>query len=380
MHAVRLAAAVLLAFWSLTGNATDLSLKDQDCAKILERWARDPASVPKHLVDRCKEQMAEAAPPPVAPVPQAAAVDPCAGPNAAASVLCWGPWAVLAPAAEGPVAEVAMPKIAEQSIDCSTAGDISDQCVPQLQAEPVLSGCPAGTPCGFATIVAGATSNADVEETSFVRFDMQPDGSSFTVDPDGANEINSVPMTAIIGPGAEGYENMRATGVSGDEQSNLVARVARDDQGEVALASGDVWRHGNRQTRVANSGYFAWGVATTQSALDSLNASALSVSFSGPMSVNNSTTASMTVNFGSQPNWAGTWTNPAWSFGAGGAVTGANLMSNPAQFTQNVESGSFVQGALLGEPGRQGVAHIIDVRLAGTGHIKDVGLLREVGN
>jgi len=267
MHAVRLAAAVLLAFWSLAGNAADLSLKDIDCVKILERWARDPASVPKHLVDRCKEQMAEPAPAAIIPAPLAAAVDPCAGPNAASSVLCWGPWTALAPAAEGAqAAALAPPEI--PTIDCSTTGNISDECVPQLQAQPVLAGCPAGTPCGFATLVEGATSNADVEQTSFVRFDMQPDGSSFTVDPDGANEINSVPMTAIIGPGAEGYENMRATGVAGDEQSNLVARVVRDDQGAIALASGDVWRHGNRQTRAANSGYFAWGVATTQSAID----------------------------------------------------------------------------------------------------------------
>jgi len=102
------------------------------------------------------------------------------------------------------------------------------------------------------------------------------------------------------------------------------------------------------------------------------------VSYSGAMSVNNSTNAAMTVNFGSQPNWTGNWTNPAWSFDAGGSVTGVNLMSDPAQFTSNVQSGSFVQGALVGEPGGQGITHIIDVRLSGgPGHIKDVGLLRE---
>ena len=110
MHAVRLLLLILLASWSFAGNATSLSLKDQDCAKILERWAKDPNSVPKYLVDACKEQMTEALPPPVLPVPQAAAVDPCAGPNAPASVLCWGPWAVLAPAAEGTASGAQCPR------------------------------------------------------------------------------------------------------------------------------------------------------------------------------------------------------------------------------------------------------------------------------
>ena len=78
------------------------------------------------------------------------------------------------------------------------------------------------------------------------------------------------------------------------------------------------------------------------------------------MSVNNATNANMTVNFGSQPNWTGTWTNPAWSFGAGGTVSGVNLISNPAQFSINVQSG-VVQGALVGEPGKAGIVHMIDV-------------------
>ena len=47
-------------------------------------------------------------------------------------------------------------------------------------------------------------------------------------------------------------------------------------------------------------------------------------------------------------------------------------------FARVVQAGSFVQGALLGEPGRQGIAHIIDVTLGGQGRIKDVGLLREI--
>jgi hypothetical protein len=252
--------------------------------------------------------------------------------------------------------------------------------VPQLQAEPVLAGCPAGTPCGFATIVSGLSSDADVEDTTFVKFNMAQDGTNFTVDPDGGNEINSVPMTTLVTPHPDtNYDELRAAGRMGDEASGLLARIVGNDQGGVDMAA-DVWKHGNRQTGALNSGYFAWGTATSQSGLNSLSANGVSVSFAGPMSIDKGTNGAMTVNFGSQPNWTGTWTNPAWSFGAGGAVTGANLMSNPAQFTQNVQSGSFVQGALLGEPGQQGIAHIIDVRLANQGHVKDVGLLRQVVN
>ena len=127
-------------------------------------------------------------------------------------------------------------------------------------------------------------------------------------------------------------------------------------------------------------GCFAWGTATSQSGLDALNAGNITLNFAGPMSVNNATTGAMTVNFGTNPTWTGTWTNPAWSFGAGGTVTGVNLISQPGQFTSNVVgSGNFVQGALVGEQGGpRGITHIIDVTLAGQGHIKDVGLLRDV--
>ena len=114
--------------------------------------------------------------------------------------------------------------------------------------------------------------------------------------------------------------------------------------------------------------------------LNALNAGNVSLTFTGPMSVNNSTTGNLTVNFGGNPNWTGTWTNPAWSFGAGGSVSGPNLISLPGQFTSNVTgTGSYVQGALVGEPGgAHGITHIIDVTLEGQGRIKDVGLLRDV--
>ena len=264
-------------------------------------------------------------------------------------------------------------------LDCASGTDIADQCVPLLEPQMAIAGCTPGTPCGFATLVAGATSSADVEDTTIVPFDMATDGSSFTVDPNGANEIDSVSMTTGFSSRPDDYENMGSLGLVEGQISMLVARVVRDDEGNLQLAA-DVWRDGNVQTRVARSGYFAWGMATSQSGLNSLNTNGVSVTFNGPMSVNNATNASMTVNFGTQPNWTGTWTNPAWSFGAGGSVTGVNLMSNPAQFTSNVQSGSFVQGALVNEPGRQGVVHAIDVKLNDHGHIKDVGLLRQVSD
>jgi hypothetical protein len=376
MTSIRLAILFLLALWSYGSGATTLDLDDQDCAKILQKWAENPASVPQSLVDKCKEKMAAMPPPPpvATPAPQAQAVDPCAGPDAAKSVLCWGPWTSPAPAAAGPVAALEMPEIPS---GCETGNRLDSNCVATIEMVPPVEGCAPGTPCGFATIVDGVTSSADVEQTTFVPFDLAPDGTGFTVDPNGPNQIDSVAMTANVQPRSDGYENMRSTGVDGDQQSRIVARVVRDEQDNVELAA-DIWTDGNRQTGIARSGYFAWGNATTQSGLNFLNGTGVSVNFAGPMSVDNSTNAAMTVRFGGTPTWSGTWTNPQWSFGAGGSVTGVNLMSDPARFTANVQSGSFVQGALLGEPGRQGIAHIIDVQLQEQGHIRDVGLLREI--
>lgn len=382
MHALRLLAVLVLACWSLGANAAAFNPNQADCAKILQMWAENPNSVPKHLVDACKEKMTWLAPAAgaMAAAPSTSTTDPCSGPNAAASVLCWGPWASLAPAAGG---EPSVLNIPDFPGDCDYGSEISEQCVARLaplQAVTGVEGCTPGTPCGFATIVDGVTSTGDVESTDFRRFDMATDGSSFSVDPDGVNEIDSVDgMTPIVTPRNDGYENLRSNGRVGDEQSRLVARVVRDDQGQ-ALMGADIWGHGNRETGVAQSGYFAWGVATSQAGMSLLNGNGISTSFSGPMSVNNATNAAITVNYGSQPNWTGTWTNPAWSFGAGGALTGVNLNSNPSQFTSNVQAGSFVQGALVGEPGRQGITHIIDVNLEGQGHIKDVGLLRQIAN
>ena len=248
----------------------------------------------------------------------------------------------------------------------------------QLALVPPVEQCQPGTPCGFATIVSGSTSSGDPEDTEFGRIDLAADGTSFVINPESGGEIASVPMTTVVTPRPDdNYRNLRATGRDGDVGSRLIARVEQDEDGKIVVAA-DAWTHGTREN--ARSGYFAWGTATSQAGLDALKAGNVTLNFTGPMSVNNATTGNMTVNFGSNPNWTGTWTNPAWSFGAGGTVTGPNLISRPDQFTSNVtDPGSFVQGALVGEQGGpRGITHIIDVTLEGQGRIKDVGLLRDV--
>ncbi len=370
---------VLFLFASpLAATAAGTPQSDADCAALIERWATDPKVAPKQVINDCKDQLAQAAALPVAAAPaRIAAVDPCAGPGAADSVLCWGPWASVAPAA-GFTEDPAQQPIPDREI-CDAR---TEQCQPLLAAvppEPPLGSCTPGTPCGFATVVSGISSSDDAEDTTFARFDMASDGSQFTVSPQDAADINSTPgMTTGVTPRDDGYESMRANGRVGDEQSRIVARVVRDDENQVLLAA-DVWSHGNRGTQVTQSGYFAWGTATSQAGLDTLNAGNVSLNFSGPMSVDNRTVGSMTIDFGTNPTWTGNWTNPGYSFGAGGTVSGADLISQPGQFTENVIADqSFVQGVLLGEAGgTRGIAHIIDVTLVDHDRIKDVGLLRE---
>jgi hypothetical protein len=395
MNAFRLAVFVLAALWSLGGHAASANLDDQDCVKILERWAENPDSVPQHLVDACKERLATAAPAALAAV--SAPIDPCSGADAANSVLCWGPWSALAPAAAPAAAQLEFP---ETYSDCRAGSDIDDQCVPELIAlaepgptpiEPPLEACTPGAPCGFATLVAGAASEADVEATGFRRFDLnsQIDGDTegaadFVVGAGGDDEIQSVGMEATLSPRSDDYEGLYAVGRGDGVSSQLVARAVRGEDsdsecgsecgGSIALAA-DVWRHGSRES--PRSGVFAWGIGTSAGALDMLNGQGVSLNYAGRMSGNELTQANITVNFGSQANWTGAWTNPNWNFNAGGAVSGVNLQSNPAQFSSNVQSG-VVQGALVGEPGQAGLVHLIDVTLQNQGHIKDVGLLREM--
>ncbi len=390
MRALAFCLALLSLLWSAGAAAQPASLDDAECGAILERWANDPKSVPKPLVDRCKDQLAAAAAAPPEPLPEtaAAAIDPCAGPGAADSVLCWGPWAMLAPAAAGPVPELPLTDAVEGYEPRPELADAFDPDVepeepvpPEPPLPPLpLGSCTPGAPCGFATVVDGRTSSADPADTSFRRFDLAPDGTQFTVDPGGDGEINSVTgMDTTFGDRPDEYENLVATGRSGDEQSRIGARVIRSEgDGEIEVAA-DIWTHGNRATGTIRSGYFAWGNATTQAGLDALRGQSATVSFSGPMSVDNGTIGSMTLTFGTQPAWTGNWVNPGYSFSAGGRMSGVDIISDSDKFSANVLTDSVVQGALLGEPGNQSIAHIIDVDLTEKGRIRDVGLLRQAG-
>jgi hypothetical protein len=352
-----------------------------ECAQVLERWALEPKAVVKSLVDQCKAMAAAGqsfAPTPAEPaVPpmDLAALDPCSSSSAANNVLCWGPWAGLAPAggAAAPTVGASELRLPDQR------PELADDLTPGIDPVGPRAACAPGTPCGFATVVVGVNSSDTPAATEFARIDLAADGKSFVIRRLDGSLIASVPaMGTVFLPRNDGYEGLRANGRSDDEQSRLVARVVRGDDGEIILAA-DVWGHGSRTGGPVNSGFFAWGVATSQAGLDALNAGKVSATFSGPMSVDNATTATMTLNFGSDPTWTGSWVNPAYAFSAGGTVVGADLISVPGQFSANVVAdGSLVQGALVGEAGNRGVAHLIDVTLAGQGLVRDVGLLREV--
>lgn len=365
---------VLFLFASpLAATAAGAPQSDADCAALIERWATDPKAAPKQVINDCKDQLAQAAALPVAAAPaRIAAVDPCAGPGAADSVLCWGPWASVAPAA-GFTEDPSQQPIPDREICDARTG----QCQPLLAAvppEPPLGSCTPGTPCGFATIVSGTAFTDDAEDTAFGRFDMAPDSTRFSIAPEsGGENIESVAMTTY----ADGPGYIRASGSEGDILSYLNASMEQDGEGQAMIAS-DLWAHGTLES--ARSGRFAWGITTSQAGLDTLNAGNVSLNFAGAMGVDPATVGSMTIAFGTNPTWTGSWTNPAYSFGAGGTVSGADLISQPGQFTSNVNAAqSFVQGALVGEQGGpRGIAHIIDVTVEGQGRIKDIGLLREV--
>ena len=84
-----LALALLVGFFATSGHAASMAQSKLDCEEILERWATDPDSVSKQLVDECKGIKGSAVPAIVpfagaAKEPEdaqavAAAADPCAG-------------------------------------------------------------------------------------------------------------------------------------------------------------------------------------------------------------------------------------------------------------------------------------------------------------
>ncbi|MFW2404523.1 MAG: hypothetical protein ACN4GT_07135 [Gammaproteobacteria bacterium] len=377
MNKIIISLALLIGFFATSGHAASMAQSKLDCQEILERWATDPDSVSKQLVDECKGVKGSAVP---AIVPfagsaeqsgdaqaTAAAADPCAGPGAAGSVHCWGPWKSLAPAAGAAIEPPVLVPAEEYPLRPELA----------QQFDPNISSCEPGQPCGFATVVESAETIAPSDQTTFAEFALARDGATFAVVQGEDNTLVSVTgMTTDFVDRPDEYENMVAAGGEGDQVSLLVARVIRGGDTSIEAAA-DAWVDANIATDESRSGYFAWGIATPQADLDILGSNGTSVAFSGPMSVDNNTIGSVTVNFGTQATWNGTWANPGYSFDAGGAVIGVDMLSDATQFSSNVSGDSFVRGAVLGQRGSQSIAHIIDVELAGVGRIKDVGLLRE---
>ncbi len=371
---LRILALLGCALFLNSALAGGMALKDRDCAEILKRWAADPASVPKSLVDACQEKLVEALPD-MSPA-AGRAVDPCAEPGAADSIYCWGPWASLAPAAGGAVAPIKLaksdPNLRPDEFTRDRTGD---------GGTLPLGSCTPGTACGFATIAPGLVAQpADTSGSSVVPYAMNPDGSQFVVDPGGSNElVSNDNLGRVTIPGPPRYE-----GTTGDVESKLIVlKGGPGTDGNIDQAAG-IWRHGNLTSQTLDntrSGVFAWGIASSQATLDTLNAGNVTASFSGNMSGQTSTMANITVNFGSLPSWTGNWQNPGYAFDAGGPVQAVDLISDPGQFSSNVKSG-YVQGALLGGTGNQSVVHAVDVILDTGGgndlNVRDVGLLPQI--
>jgi hypothetical protein len=353
-----------------------IDVSGQDCASIVAAFEADPKAVPGEVAEACRQALniAPGAGFPAADEPVQLAGDPCADPGSASSVFCWGPWSAVAPGA-GPVPDVQQ-AAAEQRLEDNCA--IQGTCVASTELVLPLEGCEPGLPCGFATVIDGVASVGDAATTSFARATVAADGTSFTIAGDGQPVINSAPLVPRYLPRPDGFETLRAVGDDGgDQRSRLIARVLR--QGADIQFAADVWGDGNIATQAALSGMLAAGTAVSQADIDTLsnNGVGTTLQFSGPMSVDNATNASIALSYGANPLWTGSWENPAYSFTAGGGLQGANFVSDSAQFSANVQGG-FVQGALLGPLGDQAVAHIVEVTLDSPGLIRDVGLLREV--
>jgi hypothetical protein len=377
MKLLRQTCFLLVALFSIqvsnAANQTIPLLSESDCTAILANDVGALKSVPAALVESCRN----------APVlaPGAAAIasapDPCSGADAASSVYCWGPWVGLAPAAGGVVDSQAI--LYQEELRPEVASVFDSDVEPVVPIIP-LGQCIEGTACGFATVVAGAGGSGNAEDTELTTFSVTSDGSSFVVASGERNEIQSVSMAADLAPrGGDVYilDSVGAsTTSSGTQVSQLQARVTSTD-GVNIIDAADFWLNANVVAGAvdAQSGYFAYGTATTLADLDQLRNLNTSVNFSGSMLAADGTTASITLNYGTASTWTGNWSGN-YGFDAGGVVAGANFVSEPSQFSSNV-AGGYVQGVALGPLGDQSAAVAIDVNLNGIGNIKDVGLLQQ---
>lgn len=367
-----------LLFLATYANAASIALTEEDCMEILERYAADPESVPQHLLDECKEMLGAIQP--GAGDAQKPTADPCADPATANSVQCWGPWAALAPAASG-----FKPTNLAAIDEFDTRPELADEFTTKFELPALpLGECAAGAACGFATLAPGLSSQPDDTTASkIVPFSLGTTGGQFGLNP--GDVVQDTPaFTSLEGlqsPGFPGPARFQVT--NGDTGSIIIANVNSDANGELIDATG-LWRHGsltNQNDNNTSAGVFAWGIASSQDVLDRLNAgNNITATFSGNMASDTRTSAMMTINFGTQPNWSGNWQNAerGFNFDARGGISGANLISTG--FSDNVTAnGSYVQGILQGEEGNQSVAHAINIILTNNGGIiKDVGTLRQL--
>ncbi|MGI9293282.1 MAG: hypothetical protein ACR2PS_04810 [Pseudomonadales bacterium] len=378
MKLARLFLPLSLLFMATYANAASVALTEEDCLEILERYAADPESVPQHLLDACKEMLGAIAP--GAGDAQKPTADPCADPATANSVQCWGPWAALAPAAAGfKPTELAAVK------EFDTRPELAEAFTTQFQLPDLpLGECAAGAACGFATLAPGLVAQpADTAASNIVPFSIAAGGGNFQLNPgDVVTGVQGV--TSLDGLQSPGFAGpSRFQGANGDTGSLIIANVNSDANGELIDAMG-LWRHGsltNQNDSNTSAGVFAWGIASSQDVLDRLNAgNNITATFSGNMASDTRTSATMTINFGTQPNWSGNWQNAerGFNFDARGGISGANLISTGFSSDVIDDGSSYVQGILQGEEGNQSVAHAININLTNGGIIKDVGTLRQL--
>lgn len=259
---------------------------------------------------------------------------------------------------------------------------------PNVPTPPQTAGlnlCETGADCGFSVLDPAFCSHP--EDQTVGTFTINRDGDRFAFDQGGPDEIRSVDnghhKTTFEGQTAyRGEHNGYESGFAGEMQTNA--------NGKLVQASG-IWGHGatgfidNHLTAnltEANGGRYVWGNTSNQHTLDSLNngGQGISLHFLGNNMISTDTAASVTVNFGTQPNWTGEWENSATSvgFSAGGDVQGVNLVSDSSQFSANIVADqSFIQGLLLGELGAQSLATALELVLQDGTIIKDVGLLQQ---
>ena len=236
---------------------TDSYISEQDCAAIRDANGIAPKSIPADVAEQCKQI------PLIVPAAGAAA-DPCA--EGGGSIYCWGPWDTLAPAAYGG-GQAPIEPLSGQDPRPELSTVFDKDLDPPLELP--LDSCPAGsTSCGFATVIEGSAGSGNPDNTAVVNFAMTSDGSSFTVDPGNAGEIQSVNgMTTALAPrGGDDYilDSVGVeSGQASTQVSQLQARVVSPD-GTTLTSGSDFWANANIGTpTVVNSGYFVWGTSTS---------------------------------------------------------------------------------------------------------------------